>query len=116
MKTTAGLIALIDTQPKHWSPLFDKFVDAEVLVLGKANLTALNGLYVPSSSTLKREEWSPRGGHIGSVYDKRPNSRSTGPDAHHCGSSSGGCALAVAAGFCAAAIGEETSGSIVLHL
>ena len=79
-------------------------------VLGKANMSTFGVMY---SDGLKQYNWSPRGGVIGNVYDKRENAISHGPEALNPGTSSGGSAVAIAAGFCATAIGTETRGSIV---
>lgn len=74
-------------------------------MLGKANLSVLNDYYCMLGEPCPNG-WSPRGGQT-----RNPHGRHLTP-----WSSSAGSASAVAAGFCAAAIGGETCGSLVSGL
>ncbi len=100
MRTTAGSLALVGAP----SPQADAFIvqrlrQAGALLLGKTNLSE----WANFRSTHSISGWSGRGG-----LTRNPHAL----DRNTSGSSSGSAA-AVAAGFCAAAIGTETDGSIV---
>ena len=79
--------------------LVQRLRDAGAILLGKTNLSE----WANFRSTHSISGWSSRGGQTRNPYD---------PLRNPCGSSSGS-AVAVAAGFCAAAIGTETDGSIL---
>jgi len=99
MQTTAGSLALVGLKPPRDAWLVTRLRDAGAVLLGKTN---------PSEWANFRGErsisgWSGRGGQTLNPYvlDRSP-----------LGSSSGS-AVAVAANLCVAAIGTETTGSIV---
>jgi amidase len=96
--TTAGSLALADNRPQRDAPLVRRLTDAGALILGKTNLSEWANFRSDSSLS----GWSAVGGQTRNPYDL---TRSP------CGSSAGS-AVAVAAGFAAAAIGTETDGSI----
>lgn len=100
MKTTAGSLALMDAPaPKQDAFVAKRLREAGALLLGKTNLSE----WANFRSTHSISGWSGRGG-----LTRNPHAL----DRNTSGSSSGSAA-AVAAGFCAAAIGTETDGSIV---
>jgi amidase len=106
--TTAGSLALADAKAKGDSPVVKRLRDAGAVLLGKANLTEFANILaieMPSGySSLGgqvKNPWSP------SLMDDR------GIPVVLPGGSSAGSAVAVAAGLCAAAIGTETSGSLL---
>ena len=98
MATTAGSLALKDNIPGRDAPLVGRLVDAGAVILGKTNLSE----WANFRSTHSLSGWSAVGGQTRNAHD-----RARSP----CGSSSGS-AVAVAAGFAAAAVGTETDGSI----
>ena len=100
MHTSAGSIALA----KHYAPK-DSFAAAQLraagtVFLGKANMTE----WANFMSSTMWAGYSSRGGLTLNPY---------GPGELFVGGSSSGSAVAVAANLCAAAIGTETSGSII---
>ena len=99
MPTTAGSLALAGTKAPRDAFLVRRLRDAGALVIGKTNLSEWANIRSPHSSS----GWSGVGGQTRNPYvlDRSPSG------------SSSGSAAAVAAGFCAAAIGTETDGSIV---
>ena len=99
MSTTAGSLALIGAKPPKDSLIVQKLRQAGAVILGKTNLSEWANIRSSHSSS----GWSGRGGQTKNPYvlDRNP-----------CGSSSGS-GVAVAANFCAIAIGTETDGSIV---
>ena len=106
--TTAGSLALETARAKDDSTVVKKLRAAGAVILGKANLTEFaNVLAVDMPSG-----YSSLGGQVKNPYapdllDDR------GIPVVLPGGSSGGSAVAVAAGLCAAAIGTETSGSLL---
>lgn len=100
MPTTAGSLALADTFAPEDSTVAAKLRDAGAIILGKANLSEWANFRSTRSST----GWSGVGGQCGNAFDP----------ARSPGGSSSGSGVAVALGFCAAAIGTETNGSVVL--
>ncbi|MEP6967457.1 MAG: amidase [Pseudomonadota bacterium] len=96
--TTAGSLALKDNVTGRDAPLVRRLTDAGAVILGKANLSE----WANFRSAHSLSGWSAIGGQTRNAYD---------PARSPCGSSSGS-AVAVAAGFAAAAIGTETDGSI----
>ena len=99
MATSAGSLAFKGTFAKRDAFLVQRLRDAGAILLGKTNLSE----WANFRSTHSISGWSSRGGQTRNPYD---------PLRNPCGSSSGS-AVAVAAGFCAAAIGTETDGSIL---
>ena len=100
MKTTAGSLALADAPPPARDAfMVQKLREAGVLLLGKTNLSEWANL----RSTRSTSGWSGRGGQTRNPYALNRNPSG----------SSSGSAVAVAANFCAAALGTETDGSIV---
>jgi amidase len=99
MMTTAGSLALIGARPPKDSMVVQKLRAAGAVILGKTNLSEWANIRSSHSTS----GWSGRGGLTKNPYAL---------DRNACGSSSGS-GVAVAANFCAAAIGTETDGSIV---
>ncbi|HYL14702.1 MAG TPA: amidase [Terriglobales bacterium] len=99
MMTTAGSLALVGAKPPQDSTVVQKLRAAGAVIIGKTNLSEWANIRSSHSTS----GWSGRGGLTKNPYAL---------DRNACGSSSGSGA-AVAANFCAAAIGTETDGSIV---
>lgn len=99
MMTTAGSLALEGTPAPRDAFIVERLRTAGAVILGKTNLSE----WANYRSTHSVSGWSGRGGQTRNPYalDRNP-----------CGSSSGSGA-AVAANFCAVAIGSETDGSVV---
>jgi amidase len=99
MQTTAGSLALAGLPAREDSAVARRLREAGAVILGKTNLSE----WANFRSTRSSSGWSGRGGQTRNPYalDRNP-----------CGSSSGSGA-AVAANFCAVAVGTETDGSIV---
>lgn len=99
MQTTAGSLALEGHRAASDAFLVQNLRRAGAIILGKTNLSE----WANFRSTRSISGWSSRGGQTRNPYalNRTP-----------CGSSSGS-AVAVAADFCAAAVGTETDGSIV---
>ncbi len=99
MMTTAGSLALAGSPAPKDAALVTRLRDAGAIILGKTNLSEWAN-YRSSHST---SGWSGRGGQTRNPYclDRNPSGSSSGSGA------------AVAASFCAAAIGTETDGSVV---
>ena len=106
--TTAGSAALEGAHAKGDAPVIKRLRDAGAVILGKANLTEFANILaigMPSG-------YSSLGGQVKNPYsptllDDR------GIPVVLPGGSSAGSAVSVAAGLCAAAIGTETSGSLL---
>lgn len=97
--TTAGSRALADNLAKTDAPVIENLRKAGAVILGKANLTEFanfTALKMPNG-------FSSFGGQVVHAYD---------PALDPSGSSTGS-AVAVSAGLCAAAIGTDTSFSVV---
>lgn len=99
MLTTAGSLALVGSPASKDAFVVEKLRAAGAVLLGKTNLSEWANFRSPRSSS----GWSSRGGQTRNAYDQLRSP----------GGSSSGSAVAVAAGFCVAAIGTETDGSIV---
>ncbi|HVO82025.1 MAG TPA: amidase [Terriglobales bacterium] len=99
MMTTAGSLALLHSRPARDSFVAQQLRAAGAVILGKTNLSEWANIRSSHSTS----GWSGRGGLTRNPYalDRNP-----------CGSSSGSGA-AVAANFCAVAVGTETDGSVV---
>jgi amidase len=105
--TTAGSLALADARAKQDATVVARLRAAGAIILGKANLTEfanILALDMPSG-------YSSLGGQVKNPYAPGLNDR--GVPSVPPGGSSSGSAVAVAAGLCAAAIGTETSGSLL---
>ena len=97
--TSAGSLALTDNYAPYDATVTRKLREAGLVVMGKANMTELANFM---SFTMK-SGYSSRGGQVVNPYK---------PGAEVWGSSTGS-AVAVAANFCALAVGTETDGSIL---
>ena len=98
--TTAGSLALVEApRPQQDAEIIRRLRAAGALIFGKTNLSEWANIRSRDSSS----GWSARGG-----LTRNPHRLS-----HSASGSSSGSAVAVAAGFCAAAIGTETNGSII---
>src|SRR5262249_32835464 len=103
MQTTAGSLALYNSQVPADSPLIQHLRAAGAIILGKANLGEWANFRDDEAETFPLAVgWSARGGSTNNAYDLSYTSW---------GSSSGSGAGA-AANLCAAAVGTETDGSI----
>ena len=105
--TTAGSLALGGARAKQDSTVVARLRAAGAVILGKANLTEFANILaidMPSG-------YSSLGGQVKNAYV--PLLDGEGVPAVTPGGSSSGSAVAVAAGLCAAAIGSETSGSLL---
>ena len=98
MHTSAGSLALENSVPLRDSWVADRLRAAGAVILGKTNLSEWANI----RSTHSSSGWSGRGGQCKNPYalDRSPSGSSSGSGA------------AVAASYCAAAIGSETDGSI----
>jgi amidase len=99
MQTTAGSLALEGNHAARDAGLVERLRAAGALILGKTNLSEWANFRGKRSIS----GWSSRGGLSRNPYAL---------DRTACGSSSGSAA-AVAANFCAVAVGTETDGSII---
>ena len=99
METTAGSLALVGLRPPRDAALVARLRVAGAVLLGKTNLSEWANFRGQRSIS----GWSARGGQTLNPYalDRSPSG------------SSSGSAVAVAANLCVAAIGTETSGSII---
>ncbi len=106
--TTAGSLALEGARAKDDSTVVKRLRAAGAVILGKANLTEFaNILAVDMPSG-----YSSLGGQVKNAYAPQLMD-DRGIPVVLPGGSSAGSAVAVAAGLCAAAIGSETSGSLL---
>ena len=99
MMTSAGSLALDGSIAKRDAHLVTRLREAGAVVLGKTNLSE----WANFRSTRSSSGWSSRGGQVRNAHaiDRTP------------GGSSSGSGVAAARGFCVAAVGTETDGSIV---
>jgi amidase len=105
--TTAGSLALKGARARHDATIVARLRQAGAVILGKANLTEFANMMaidMPSG-------YSALGGQVRNPY--APEIDDEGVPIVPPGGSSSGSAVAVAAGFAAAAIGTETSGSLL---
>ena len=98
MHTTAGSQALADDRPTRDAFVVERLRAAGAIVLGKTNLSE----WANFRSTHSSSGWSARGGQT-----RNPYALNRSPSG-----SSSGSAVAVAANYCAVAVGTETDGSI----
>ena len=106
--TTAGSIALKDARARADATVTRRLRNAGAVILGKANLTEFaNILTVEMPSGYSSLAGQVKNPYVPGLLDKR------GIPVVLPGGSSGGSAVAVAAGLCTAAIGSETSGSLL---
>ena len=104
---TAGSLALDGARAKQDATVVKRLRAAGAVILGKANLTEFANILaidMPSG-------FSSLGGQVKNAYV--PLLDGNGVPVVTPGGSSSGSAVAVAAGLCAAAIGTETSGSLL---
>ncbi len=99
MMTTAGSLAMVGAPAPNDAHVVHKLRQAGAVLLGKTNLSE----WANFRSTGSSSGWSSRGSQTCNAYDHLRTP----------GGSSSGSAVAVAMGFCVAAIGTETDGSIV---
>ena len=99
LPTTAGSLALARSVRGVDAPLVARLRAAGAIILGKANLSE----WANFRSTHSTSGWSAVGGQTRNAHDRLRNPSG----------SSSGSAVATALGFCAAAIGSETDGSIL---
>src|SRR5271155_1660334 len=105
--TTAGSLALANARAKRDATVVERLRGAGAVILGKANLTEFANILaidMPSG-------YSSLGGQVRNPY--APELDEKGVPIVLPGGSSSGSAVAVAAGLAAAAIGTETSGSLL---
>lgn len=105
--TTAGSLALDGAHAKDDAPVIKRLREAGAVILGKANLTEFANILavgMPSG-------YSSIAGYVRNPYS--PRLMANEAPVVLPGGSSAGSAVAVAAGLCAAAIGTETSGSLL---
>jgi amidase len=105
--TTAGSLALEGARARADATVVKRLRAAGAVILGKANLTEFANILaidMPSG-------YSSLGGQVKNAYV--PALDGNGVPVVTPGGSSSGSAVAVAAGLCAAAIGTETSGSLL---
>lgn len=100
MHTTAGSLALADNYAPYDAFVAKKLRQAGAIILGKTNLTEFANFMTENMSN----GYSSRGGQVLNPY---------GPGKFDTGGSSSGSGVAAAASLCAAAVGTETSGSII---
>ena len=99
MATTAGAVALLSNNTKD-AFIVKKLKDNGAIILGKANLSEWAYFFCGDCPS----GYSAVGGQTFNPYGRKTIDT---------GGSSSGSAVAVAANFCAAAVGSETSGSIL---
>ena len=100
LHTSAGSLALEDNYALRDAFIVKKLREAGAVIIGKANMTE----WANFISYSMPDGFSARGGIVKSYLH---------PFRFQVGGSSSGCAVGVSAGFALAAIGTETSGSII---
>jgi amidase len=105
--TTAGSLALADARARRDATVVDRLRNAGAVILGKANLTEFANILAIDMPA----GYSSLGGQVKNPY--APETDDKGVPIVPPGGSSSGSAVAVAAGLAAAAIGTETSGSLL---
>ncbi len=109
MPTTAGSVALQNSRPPDDAFLTKGLKAAGAIILGKANMTEFAN-YLTSGMPAG---YSSLGGYVLNAYDPRPLPGSDGRQALSPGGSSSGPGVVSSANLAAAAVGTETSGSIL---
>ncbi|MBE6930981.1 MAG: hypothetical protein E7463_11970 [Ruminococcaceae bacterium] len=99
LHTTAGSLALTDNLARKDAPVIANLRKQGAVILGKTNMTE----FANYTSQGMPNGYSSRGGQVSNAYGRTLNPSG----------SSTGSAVAVSAGLCAAAIGTDTSFSIV---
>jgi amidase len=105
--TTAGSLALAEARAKRDATVAARLRAAGAVILGKANLTEFANILAIDMPA----GYSSLGGQVRNPY--APDLDDKGVPLVPPGGSSSGSAVAVAAGLAAAAIGTETSGSLL---
>jgi amidase len=105
--TTAGSLALADARASRDATVVERLRNAGAVILGKANLTEFANILAIDMPA----GYSSLGGQVKNPY--APETDDKGVPIVPPGGSSSGSAVAVAAGLAAAAIGTETSGSLL---
>jgi amidase len=105
--TTAGSLALATARGRRDAALVARLRAAGAVILGKANLTEFANILAIDMPA----GYSSLGGQVRNPY--APALDAKGVPVVSPGGSSSGSAAAVAAGLCGAAIGTETSGSLL---
>jgi amidase len=106
-RNTAGSLALAEARAKEDATVVKLLRDAGAVILGKANLTEFANIIAIDMPA----GYSSLGGQVKNPY--APELDDKGVPIVPPGGSSSGSAVAVAAGLAAAAIGTETSGSLL---
>ena len=99
LHTSAGSLALAGNVASRDAFLIERLRAAGAVILGKANMTEWANFMARAMPS----GYSSRGGQVINPYDAKLSP----------GGSSAGSGVAVSAGFCAVAVGTETSGSIL---
>jgi len=99
LHTTAGSLALADNIAREDAPVVRNLRDRGALILGKTHMTE----FANYTSSKMPNGYSSAGGQVFNAYSK---------DADPSGSSTGS-AVAMSAGFCALAVGTDTSFSVI---
>lgn len=99
LPTTAGIIALADNIAVKDAPIVENLRRNGAMILGKTNMTE----FANYTTQGMPNGYSSRGGQVKNAYDRTKTP----------GGSSSGSAVAMSAGFCAAAVGTDTSFSII---
>ena len=102
MQTTAGSLALVDSQVPSDAVIIHQLRDAGAVILGKANLGEWANFRGTDIVYPLAVGWSARGGNTINAYDLSYTSWG----------SSSGSANGAAANLCSVAVGTETDGSI----
>lgn len=100
MHTSAGSVALAENYATYDAFVAEKLRAAGAIILGKTNLTEFANFMTEGMPN----GYSSRGGQVLNPY---------GPGKFDTGGSSAGSGVAVSANLCTAAVGTETSGSII---
>ncbi len=99
LHTTAGSLSLSDNIATKDAPIIANLKRNGALILGKTNMTE----FANYTTQGMPNGYSSRGGQVRNAYDHAKDP----------GGSSSGSAVAMSAGFCAAAVGTDTSFSVI---